>query len=234
MYEYFACFYVCAPCTCLLPGEVRRRHQILQNWIYRWLWGVVWVLGLEPASSTRAASPLNCRASSPAPCFDVLKEPASYLLGCDRRAQVLGSCFKARAGGAFPGLGMCWRFPPYLGLSHPGAAWLTRWLPCLLGAPLFILHITVICQWGRSSNIFFSLSLWLICQHPIYRTWSRMPCWASFKYFLQISAQIGAVNIPDTNVSWKRDKAPPLSGRFCRLQADWACVCACVCVFMGF
>jgi hypothetical protein len=37
------------------------------NWSYRWLWGAMWLLGIEPRFSGRAASVLNCWAISPAP-----------------------------------------------------------------------------------------------------------------------------------------------------------------------
>ena len=45
--------------------------QVPWNWNYRELWTAVWVLGIEPRSSGRAVSALNCWAISPAQgiCF---------------------------------------------------------------------------------------------------------------------------------------------------------------------
>ena len=36
VHGYFGCMYICAPCVCLVPVEVRRGHQISQYWSY-WL-----------------------------------------------------------------------------------------------------------------------------------------------------------------------------------------------------
>jgi hypothetical protein len=37
MCMYFVCMYMCAPCACLMPMEVRRGLQIHWNWSYKWL-----------------------------------------------------------------------------------------------------------------------------------------------------------------------------------------------------
>lgn len=51
--------YVCIPCACLVSVEVRRRNQG-----HRWLGTTMWVLGVKPRSSLRAASALNREAIS--------------------------------------------------------------------------------------------------------------------------------------------------------------------------
>lgn len=44
------------PAWCLWrPGGC----QSAWNWSYRWFWGTVWVLGIEPEFSARATSALN-------------------------------------------------------------------------------------------------------------------------------------------------------------------------------
>ena len=53
-----------APNGCVIP-EVRRGHQIPWNWNYRWLWATMWVLGIKPGGSGRAASALNHWANFP-------------------------------------------------------------------------------------------------------------------------------------------------------------------------
>ena len=47
----------CVHHVCAVPVETRRGRQVSWDWSYRWL--RVWVLGIEPRSSTRAASPFN-------------------------------------------------------------------------------------------------------------------------------------------------------------------------------
>lgn len=39
VYECFAYTHICAPraCLCLVPAEVRRKHQTLWKWRYGWL-----------------------------------------------------------------------------------------------------------------------------------------------------------------------------------------------------
>lgn len=44
--------YIFTDTKCILePKEIRRGHWIPQNWIYKWLWVRVWVLGHRPRSS---------------------------------------------------------------------------------------------------------------------------------------------------------------------------------------
>lgn len=67
VYGCFSYMYVCSPCECLLPSEVKRGHQILWDWSYWQLEVTTWVLETELMSSARAASDLKClnRLSSP-------------------------------------------------------------------------------------------------------------------------------------------------------------------------
>lgn len=58
------CIYICVPWACLVPEEARRRYQIPCNWSDRQLWAM-WMLGMEPGPSEKAAS-LNSWAISPA------------------------------------------------------------------------------------------------------------------------------------------------------------------------
>ena len=44
---------------CAMLTEVRRGHRISWIWSYEWLVTTMWVLGMEPGSSARAASALN-------------------------------------------------------------------------------------------------------------------------------------------------------------------------------
>lgn len=48
--------YVCAPCPCLVPAEVRTRHWIPLELELEILASCMWVLGIEPESSERIAS----------------------------------------------------------------------------------------------------------------------------------------------------------------------------------
>lgn len=50
-----------------VPTEVRREYWITSKWSYRRLWVMMWALGIEPWSSTRATSVLNHWAISPSP-----------------------------------------------------------------------------------------------------------------------------------------------------------------------
>lgn len=52
---YFMCFGVLPWC------------QAPWNWSYRTLWAAMWMLGIKPEYSGRAAGTLNCQAVSPAP-----------------------------------------------------------------------------------------------------------------------------------------------------------------------
>lgn len=49
---------------CLVPVKVRAGCQIPWNWSDRWLWATMWVLGIEPGSSTRKPSAFNLWAIS--------------------------------------------------------------------------------------------------------------------------------------------------------------------------
>ena len=60
-YLYFMCMSVLPACmpvynVCAWCPE---RPDEAQNWSYKWLWGIIWVLGMEPWSFGRAASALN-------------------------------------------------------------------------------------------------------------------------------------------------------------------------------
>ena len=55
-------------------------HQISWNWSYRQVWAAIWVLGLEPGSSGRAASALNHWAISPAPDMPDLNDSCLLLM----------------------------------------------------------------------------------------------------------------------------------------------------------
>ena len=48
---------------CVVPREFRRGYHILWNWSYRWLWAM-WLLGIKPKFSGRAASAFNHWAHS--------------------------------------------------------------------------------------------------------------------------------------------------------------------------
>lgn len=50
---FFHHMYVWAPCTSVVPSEVRT-HWIPWNWSYREFQAVLWFLGTEPMSSVRA------------------------------------------------------------------------------------------------------------------------------------------------------------------------------------
>ena len=53
-------------CNCVLPACMYMcRCQVSWNWSYRQLWAAMWVLGMEPGPSGRAASALNHWAISP-------------------------------------------------------------------------------------------------------------------------------------------------------------------------
>lgn len=56
-----------AVCLCIMcapvPSEARRKHQVPQHWRYQWL--LLAVMGIEPGSSGRPASTLNCWVISP-------------------------------------------------------------------------------------------------------------------------------------------------------------------------
>lgn len=57
---------VCTPCVCWCPCR-SKRSQIPQNWLYRQLWAILWVLGTELRTFARAASAVKDRAISPVP-----------------------------------------------------------------------------------------------------------------------------------------------------------------------
>lgn len=56
-------------CKCAVAMEARRGHWIPWNWSYWWLLAAMWVLGIEPWSSGRRVSLLNCWAILPVPSF---------------------------------------------------------------------------------------------------------------------------------------------------------------------
>lgn len=59
--------YLCTTCMLMLGvGGGQDRDQIPWDWRYRLQWAAMWVLRLEPMSSGRTASPLDCWAISPA------------------------------------------------------------------------------------------------------------------------------------------------------------------------
>lgn len=49
-YEHFFCIYPCKPHTFPVPLEVR---ESVENWSYRWLWTIMWMLGIELRSSNK-------------------------------------------------------------------------------------------------------------------------------------------------------------------------------------
>lgn len=67
IYGCFNCTSVYQVCVCLVPMEARRGYWIPWDWNYRWLWAVMWVLGVGFGSFTKATSALNCWTISPAP-----------------------------------------------------------------------------------------------------------------------------------------------------------------------
>lgn len=52
--ECMSMYHVCA---CLVPMEVKRRQGEIKS--YAWLWATMWVLKLEPLSTTKATSALK-------------------------------------------------------------------------------------------------------------------------------------------------------------------------------
>lgn len=65
VYESFVCIYVKVPHVCSACGGQKRALHPLHLEL-RWLWATRWVLGTELWLSGRAASSLNCWASTPA------------------------------------------------------------------------------------------------------------------------------------------------------------------------
>lgn len=65
---------------CTVPDEARRESQISHSWSCRFLWTAIWVLGIKPRSSPRAASVLSHLSS---PDLECLNPPASdsWVLG---------------------------------------------------------------------------------------------------------------------------------------------------------
>lgn len=51
LYECLTCMYICLPCVCLVPVQVRKGHQIPLNWSHWQLTAGNWVLGTESGSS---------------------------------------------------------------------------------------------------------------------------------------------------------------------------------------
>lgn len=58
-YECFVCMYVCVTCSCSMPTEARKEHQIPDIWSYKWLWTTMWVFRIESRFSARSASVPN-------------------------------------------------------------------------------------------------------------------------------------------------------------------------------
>lgn len=50
--------FVWAPCASQMPTKSRRGCCIPWNWSYRWLWVILWVLGIKLVSLSRATSAL--------------------------------------------------------------------------------------------------------------------------------------------------------------------------------
>lgn len=48
-------YYTLCECVCLVLREARRGCQMPLDWGYRWLWAIIWVLGIKSWSSTRVA-----------------------------------------------------------------------------------------------------------------------------------------------------------------------------------
>lgn len=46
--------------VCTVPKETRRGHQIPWDWSYRRLLAIMWVRGIRPESSGRAACVFHC------------------------------------------------------------------------------------------------------------------------------------------------------------------------------
>ncbi|CAO2597816.1 hypothetical protein LEMLEM_LOCUS9161 [Lemmus lemmus] len=61
MFYVYRCLPVCLTVyhVFAVPMESRGGHQVPWNWSYRWWQTAMWVLGLLPASSGRAASALS-------------------------------------------------------------------------------------------------------------------------------------------------------------------------------
>lgn len=58
---------VCPLPMCLVPMEASRGHQMPRNWCYQWLWVTMWVPGIKPRYSARAACAPNHWAIPPVP-----------------------------------------------------------------------------------------------------------------------------------------------------------------------
>ena len=63
------CLRVSALHECLEPREARRGQHISWNKSNRWLWAIIWVLGIKPWTSGGAASALTYWATSLVPFF---------------------------------------------------------------------------------------------------------------------------------------------------------------------
>jgi hypothetical protein len=62
---FILCMSVCLHlCLCIICAVLEKtiQKQMLKpvGWNYRWLYDATWVLGIEPTSSGRATSALNC------------------------------------------------------------------------------------------------------------------------------------------------------------------------------
>lgn len=67
LYVCFVCVSLCVPHGCLILVEVRTGHWIPRIWSCWRLWATMLVLRIEPGSSVRGTSALNCRAISLGP-----------------------------------------------------------------------------------------------------------------------------------------------------------------------
>lgn len=56
--------YVCVLCSCLIPMEARRKHQMLCDWSHKWLWAIMWALRTKSVSYGRTDG-MNSQASYP-------------------------------------------------------------------------------------------------------------------------------------------------------------------------
>jgi hypothetical protein len=63
--QVFACMYVCASLLCIMPAKVTRRHQVPWKLSYKWLWVIIWALGIKPGSPVLGAIVLYCWEISP-------------------------------------------------------------------------------------------------------------------------------------------------------------------------
>lgn len=70
LYIWVFCLHVCVG-TAYMPSTSTRQKMCQISWNHscRWLWAIMWVLGIKPKSSGTAVSTLNSWAISQAPSF---------------------------------------------------------------------------------------------------------------------------------------------------------------------